>query len=77
MELISDQAFEGVTIQLDDRAYLRCRFVNCELMYGGGDYQIQECELASCSLKLFGPADRTLRLLPSFGWSYSPPHERL
>jgi hypothetical protein len=77
MELISDQIFEGVTLQLDDRAYHRCRFVNCELMYGGGDFEVRDCHLENSRLTLFGPADRTLKLLPVFGWSYSPPHERL
>jgi hypothetical protein len=77
MELVSDQTFEKVTVQLDDRMYLRCRFVECDLMYGGGDFHLEDCSLDRCTLKPFGSAARTIALLPTFGWSYSPPHERL
>ena len=77
MELSSDQTFEGATLNLDDRSFVRCTFRNCEFWYSGGDWALVECQLQNCSLKLFGPADRSARLLQLFGWSYSPPHERL
>jgi hypothetical protein len=77
MEMFSEQTFERTIVPLDDRYYVRCRFVECDLIYGGGDFHLEDCTLDRCNLKPFGSAARTIALLPAFGWSYSPPHDRL
>lgn len=77
MEVYNDQTFENVMLKLDESAFYRCRFVGCQLLYGGGEIVFQECQLERCNFQFYGSAARTVGILPSLGWSYSPPHERL
>jgi len=77
MEVYNDQTFENVMLKLDESAFYRCRLVACHLLYGGGEVVMEECQVDRCQVQFFGPAARTVALLPSLGWSYSPPHERL
>ena len=35
---IIDQAFNGVSVNIDGNAYQRCQFSNCTLVYSGGRY---------------------------------------
>jgi hypothetical protein len=76
-ELYSDQTFENVMLKLDDSAFSRCRLVGCHLLYGGGEVVMVETQAERCQVQFYGPAARTVAILPSLGWSYSPPHERL
>jgi hypothetical protein len=77
MEVYNDRTFENEMVRLDDGAFYRCRFADCHLLYGGGEVVLQECRIERCQVHFYGPAARTMSLLPPLGWTYSPPHERL
>ncbi len=77
MEVYNDRVFENTMVMLDDSAFHRCRFVACQLLYGGGDLILSESQIENCTVQFYGPASRTVNILPALGWSYSPPHERL
>lgn len=77
MTTYNDRTFQNEMLTLDGSAFYRCRFVDCQLLYGGGELLLQECSLENCAVRFYGPAQRTVNILPSLGWSYSPPHERL
>lgn len=77
MEVFTDRRFENTMVRLDDSSFYRCEFVDCRLLYGGGDVILQDCKLDRCQVQFYGPAARTVNILPALGWTYSPPHERL
>jgi hypothetical protein len=77
MNVVADQKFENTMLTLDDTAFYRCHLVDCQLLFGGGDVVLQDCTIERCQVRFFGPAARTVNLLPALGWSYSPPHDRL
>ena len=77
MEAYNDRTFEDQMIIADDSAFYRCRFVRCQIAYGGGELIVQDCQLENCTVQFYGSAARTVAVLPALGWSYSPPHERI
>ena len=78
MIAIFDHTFTDTSVLLDGHSYIRCRFVRVRLVYGGGDFVLEQCAFDGTMLVPVGAAHRTLfQVAPLFGWSYSPPHERL
>jgi len=67
MQTIENQNDTGVTMTLDDKNFINCRFKNCTLLYSGGDYAWTNTTFENCPINLAGSAQRTLNLLANFG----------
>jgi hypothetical protein len=59
------EIFSETTVYIDGNIYEQCSFVNCEIVYSGGDLpRISHCHFQKGSrITLGGCAERTLRLL--------------
>ena len=67
MQVIENKQDSGITVAIDDKHFVNCRFKNCKLIYSGGDYAWTETTFENCEVTLAGAAQRTLNLLGSFG----------
>jgi hypothetical protein len=62
---IEDQTFLGANVQLDGGvSYVRCRFVNCNLVYTGvGPIHAENSSFENCRWSFAGPAGNTFNFL--------------
>lgn len=61
MTLHLGQRFENETVQADDQDFNNCTFVNCSLVYNGGELPVfSDCKLIESVWVLQGPALRTI-----------------
>jgi len=59
-----DMSFHGRDIALDGSSFLRCRFENCSLVYGGGTLPVLSgCRFDACSWNFTGEAANTVGFL--------------
>lgn len=69
-ELHTDESYSGMPVELDGRHFVRCRFENCELRYGGGPMPLFErCSFVRPGFHFYGAAENviaTLRMLHAF-----------
>ncbi len=63
MEDIRDAAFESQIVVVDDKTFVNCNFLNCELHYGGGPCVFLETSIIGCRWSFGGSARRTLALI--------------
>jgi hypothetical protein len=60
----ADKAFENVTVQTDGNSYARCEFLNCTLIYSGGDPpSLEGCTFDPPKFAFRGAAGNTLNFL--------------
>ncbi len=72
LHLIANQIYKNQPIQLDNNRFLKCQFIGCELRYGGGPFQLDECHVAANTLwKFEGVAGTVLQSLKACGWHFS------
>lgn len=74
MRLISDQEFLGEVVSLDGRTFLRCKFVDCRLVYQGFEtIGLDSCHIENCIWVLAGSAQRTVEFIShissQYGWN--------
>lgn len=78
MTTVENQTAEGITIAMDDKYFLNCRFTRCNLVFSGGDCEWMESAFIDCEVTMIGPARRIVNILHSFGFAkdfggdYSP-----
>ena len=64
---IEDQTFENNTqVFMDGHCFIRCSFQNCTMIFAGGDYAIQDCNVGVNIHRFIGPAKRTVDYLNQF-----------
>jgi hypothetical protein len=69
MEKIHTRNFVDVEVSLDGKHYIHCLFTRCVFLYNGGEFAIEDTmAMDACSLKVSGPAARTVELLRRFGF---------
>lgn len=67
MSAVEDKTFTAMTVSVDDKHFIRCKFKDCVLTYSGGDFAFAECALEGQTRFTFeGPAMRTIALLNNF-----------
>ena len=64
MEFVN-KPFENENITLDGNSYLRCKFKNCHLIYGGGAITIEGCSFVDVSWGFDGDAARAILFMRS------------
>jgi hypothetical protein len=63
MEFV-DQEFVNQQIRLDFNRFIRCRFINCSMIFSGfGGFGIEQCELVEASWTLADAARTTVQML--------------
>jgi len=67
MARFENKTFTDEKIIVDDNEYMKCQFVNCTFVYGGGNYSIIDCNFSNSPespfLELRHSADRTVHFL--------------
>jgi len=67
MEVISDQELKGTVVQIDEHHFENCHFIQCVLVFGGGDFSWKNCKFENCQIRCVGAAIKTLNFLKHFG----------
>ena len=63
---VKNESFEGQKLVVDNHLYDKCRFVDCNLVYSGGPFAFDDCELVRGELSLTGAGHRVSELLVIF-----------
>ena len=59
-----DELFKDIDVHLDGGHFQNCRFVSCQMTFGGGALpSLQGCHFDGCSWHFVGAAANTLQLL--------------
>lgn len=67
MELNEGKEFRGETVHIDGKAFVKCTFSKCRLIYSGGEMPIfNNCDMPDISFEFAGPAANTLKLLHTY-----------
>jgi hypothetical protein len=61
--MIEGRNFSNQEVQLDELKFVNCTFVNCRMIYAGGNFHLEGCQIHSGSFVFAGPAANTLRVL--------------
>jgi hypothetical protein len=64
MSRFQDQKYNGETVVIDGMEFVQCEFVNCRLIYRGGEVpKLQSCHFAQCQWQLEEAARNTIMFL--------------
>jgi hypothetical protein len=75
LEVVANQEFNGVSVELDGKSFVRCTFRNCEFVYTGGYVAFEKISSSpNCRWRFRGPAASLLQVLSQAGWEIRPPH---
>jgi hypothetical protein len=69
MQTIEGQTAEGITIAMDNKFFLNCRFTRCKLIFSGEQCEWLETAFIDCYVQMIGPALIAVNLLHSFGFA--------
>ena len=66
MQPVENVTERGTVVVIDGKFFNSCRFEECTLVFGGGDFGWQNTIFANCPMRLEGSAGRTLQFLKYF-----------
>jgi hypothetical protein len=72
METYRNQNFQGKSFILEDVVFVKCKLIDCDLYYSGGDSEWVETHFENCRFHWRGPAKNTLALLQGMGMTPTP-----
>jgi len=72
VETYKNQTFQGKSIILEDVVFSKCKLIDCDLYYSGGDFEWAETFFENCRFHWRGPAKNTLALLQAVGMMPMP-----
>ncbi len=73
MEIIEGEVFSGESVELDDKHFINCKFIDCILEYHGREVGFDRTQMNGCRHVFYGRARRTLHYLQGVGlMQYSP-----
>lgn len=62
------QVFNSNTVFLENNIFVECTFINCNLIYGGGDWNLNNCVFqGNQQVTFFGNAGNTFKLIQILG----------
>jgi hypothetical protein len=67
MEVIQEEQLDGKTVAIDGKHFVNCKYVNCDVVYGGGDFSWMNTTFQNCRISFTGAAQKTMALLGQFG----------
>jgi hypothetical protein len=60
-------------ISLDNTRFVNCSFDECNFLYSGGPFEMENCQLRNSNCEIQGAAAIVLYSLTQMGWQISPP----
>lgn len=72
MIIYEDETFERRTFLLDEVIFLRCRLKDCNLLFGGGNFEWVDTNYENCRFWWIGAAKSTMMLANFLGFLKSP-----
>jgi hypothetical protein len=63
MKLISNQDLKNAVINLDNHCFENCTLIGCTFIFSGRGFEMRNCRMVDCRIRLAGEADRIFRLL--------------
>ena len=60
---VKNETIRKDTVPLDGHHYIKCKFIDCTILYSGGDWNWTECSFEKCNFKFEGAAQRTQALV--------------
>ena len=75
MEIIEDENFIDESVELDDKHFINCSFINCIVEYRGGEFIFESTNMSNCRHVFYGQARRTLHYLQGIGLMPHQPSE--
>ncbi len=67
MQTIEGQVLHNGSLQIDDKRFIDCTFVNCILEYSGRPVHFERTHLRGCRYIFFGEAKCTIHFLQCTG----------
>jgi hypothetical protein len=66
MKIIADQVLKDTLINIDDYYFEDSTFIRCTFVFTGKTFEIRNCKIVDCRIRLAGEAERIYRLLTRF-----------
>ncbi len=66
MKIIADQVLKDTLINIDDYYFEDSAFIRCIFVFSGKTFEMKDCKIVDCRIRLAGEADRIFRLLTQF-----------
>ena len=63
MKIIANQDLKDAAIDLDDHYFESCTLIGCTLLFSGKTFEMQNCRIVDCRIRLAGEAARMVQLL--------------
>lgn len=68
MDSAVGKTYKEQDIVIDSKtAYIRCKFINCNVIYMGGDFQVINCQFQNCQITITGEAGKVLQFMQMVG----------
>ncbi len=67
METYRSQQFQGKSFILEEVAFVKCKLIDCDLYYSGGDFDWTETNFENCRFHWRGPAKNMFTLVQTMG----------
>lgn len=68
MQSVVRKTFRDQEIVIDDKtAYINCKFINCHIIYMGGDFSLLNVSFDNCQITITGEAGKTLQFMQMVG----------
>lgn len=67
MQHVENKEDSGITVVVDDKHFINCRYRNCTMVYSGGDFSWTNSTFENCQFRLEGAAQRTAALMGQLG----------
>ncbi len=56
LEFVKDLKVEGANFSISYKKLINCKFISCNLLYGGGPFHLDGNEFSHCTFMRIGPA---------------------
>jgi hypothetical protein len=66
MKVIANQVLKNAVINIDDHSFDSCTLIGCTLVFSGRTFEMPNCRIVDCRIRLLGEAARITRLLMQF-----------
>lgn len=57
LEIVKDLQLEGVNFSISNKRLLNCKLISCNILYSGGPFHLDGCEIGHCTFVRIGPVE--------------------
>jgi hypothetical protein len=73
VSVVGKKYAKGDQVSLDNVRFLDCTFDECDFLFSGGPFLMENCQHRNCNFEIQGAAGIALQSLSLMGWLISPP----